>query len=54
MMAGCVELPEAGRFRRAVEGRTIARFLQYGDPDHAFPRIYCDCLQERLPAPLLL
>jgi len=28
--------------RRAVEERTIERFLQCGDPHHGFARIYCD------------
>jgi hypothetical protein len=36
------ELREAGRFRRAVEERTIERFLRCGDPHHGFARIYCD------------
>jgi len=36
------ELREAGRFQRAVEERTIERFLQCGDPHHGFARIYCD------------
>jgi len=36
------ELREAGRFRRAVEERTIERFLRCGDSHHGFARIYCD------------
>jgi hypothetical protein len=38
----CGELREAGRFQRAVEERTIERFIECGDPHHGFARIYCD------------
>ena len=31
-----------GRLRRAVEARTIERFIECGDPHHGFARIYCD------------
>mgnify|MGYP001188946179 FL=1 len=36
------ELREAGRFQRAVEERTIERFVECGDPHHGFARIYCE------------
>jgi hypothetical protein len=36
------ELRESGRLRRAVEERTLERFLECGDPHHGFARIYCD------------
>jgi len=36
------ELRAAGRFRRAVEERTIERLLCCGDPHHGSARIYCD------------
>ncbi|MGH9577449.1 MAG: transposase zinc-binding domain-containing protein, partial [Terriglobales bacterium] len=36
------ELRETGRFQRAVEERTIERFIECGDPHHGFARIHCD------------
>ena len=36
------ELRAAGRLRRAVEEKTIGRFLACGDPHHGFARIRCD------------
>jgi hypothetical protein len=36
------ELRESGRFRRAVEERTVERFRECGDPHYGFARIYGD------------
>ena len=36
------ELRATGRLRRAVEEKTIGRFLACGDPHHGFARIRCD------------
>ena len=36
------ELRAAGRFQRAVEKRTIERFLECGDAHFGFARIWCD------------
>ena len=36
------ELKVAGRFGRHVEENVLARFLECGDPQYGFARIYCD------------
>ncbi len=36
------ELHAAGRSRRAVEARVIERFIECGDPQYGFARVYCD------------
>jgi len=36
------ELKAGGRFGRPVEESVIERFLESGDPQHGFARIYCD------------
>ena len=36
------ELKASGRFGRRVEANVIARFLECGDPQHGFARVYCD------------
>jgi len=36
------ELRVAGRFERAVEERTIERFVACGDPHYGFARIRCE------------
>ena len=36
------ELRAGGRFGRRVEENVIERFLECGDPQHGFARIYCD------------
>ncbi len=36
------ELRAGGRFGRRVEENVIGRFLECGDPQHSFARIYCD------------